>query len=108
MGVPKWKCPSVLHVKIKVGPNWDQHGNAQVGIPRLYLYENKDGSRMGPTWKYPSGNATLDPLGAQVGCKVGPTWAARVGLTTFCPVGPHGAAVGLPMCDTWKSNRQAI
>ena len=48
----------------------------------------------------PNRNATWAPLGAQVGCQVGPTWAAQVGPTTFCPGGPHGAQVGLSMCDT--------
>ena len=52
----------------------------------------------------PNRNATLDPLGAQVGCKVGPTWAAQVGPTTFCLAGPHGAPEGLPMCHTSGSH----
>ena len=31
MGMPKWECPGIAYMKIKMSPNWDHHGNAQIG-----------------------------------------------------------------------------
>ena len=49
-------------MKIKMGPNWDLLGIAQVGMPRCVPCENKDGSQLGPTWDCPSGNAQVCPM----------------------------------------------
>ena len=49
-------------MKIKMGPNWDLHGIAQVGMPRCVPCKNKDGSQLGPTWDCPSGNAQVCPM----------------------------------------------
>ena len=57
--MPKWACPVVSQVKKKKGPNCDQHGNSQVGVPSYVPGENKDGSQLGPTWECPSGSAQV-------------------------------------------------
>ena len=62
MGLHKWEYPGVSHMKIKMGPNWDLHGIAQVEMPRCVPCENKDGSQLGPTWNCPSGNAQVCPM----------------------------------------------
>ena len=64
MGLPKWEFPDVSQVKKKMGPNWDQHGNAQVGVPKCVpcgpLRQNVVGPtlapHMGPMWAIPLSN----------------------------------------------------
>ena len=53
MGMPKWESHGTSQMKIKVGPTWDQHGHAQVGMPRCVPSENKSGSQLGPYWACP-------------------------------------------------------
>ena len=62
MGMPKRECPCVSHIKKDVGPNWDQHGNAQLGVPKCIPYENKYGSQVGPIWECPNASAQVYPI----------------------------------------------
>ena len=72
MGMPKWEYPGCTHMKIKIGPKWDQHGNAQVGMPRCIPHEKRCGSHGGtnmgmPKWACPSVSHVKN--------YVGPIWA---------------------------------
>ena len=62
MGMSKWACPSVSHIKKGVGHIWDLHGNAQLGVPKCIPYENKYGSQLGTTWDCPIGGAQMYPI----------------------------------------------
>ena len=112
MGMPKWECPAVSQVKIKMGPNWDQHGNAQVGVPKCvpsvlptwdqcgqphFQFETWDplGSEVGSSWKIVRGSQ-LGPTCITHGqTYLGPMWAPRTkrsGSHLGCPSGTHLAA----------------
>ena len=110
MRMPKWECPSGSHAKIKMGPNWDQHGNAKVGAPKCvplglptwdqcgqphFQIETWDplGNEVGSSWKIvrwsqlgptyiKHGQTHIGPCGPAGQNVVGPTWAAHVGPTT--------------------------
>ena len=62
MGMPKWECLLGSHMKIKMGPSWDLHGNAKVRMPRCVPCENKDESQLGPTWECPRENDQVCPI----------------------------------------------
>ena len=85
MGLPKWECPGVSHMKMNMGPNWDLLGIAQVGMLRCAPCENKDGSQLGPTWECPSGSAQVCPM-----------WACQTKCSGSHLGSPHGTNVGNP------------
>ena len=86
MGMPKWECPGVPHVKIKMGPNWDQHGNAHVRMPRCVPCENKDGSQLGPLGIAQVGMSRCVPCENEYGSQLGPTWDCPSGNAQLCPM----------------------
>ena len=94
-------------MKIKVGPNWDVHGNAQVGVLTWVPYENKDGSQLGPTWECQSENA---PVLSHVKIKMSPNWDqhgnAHVRMTRCVPYeNKDGSQLG-PTWDCPSGNAQ--
>ena len=128
MGIPKWECPGVSHVKIKMGPNWDQHGNAQVGSKdgsqffspeKIHILSQdnltqirwiglkkirSNGSQLGPTWECPSGSAQVCPMWAHQtkcsGSHLGSSPLAQCGQPHFQieTWDPLGSEVG----SSWK------
>ena len=101
MGMPKWEYPGCTHMKIKMGPKWDQHGNAQVGMPMLvpigFPGQNVVGpnwaTHMGPMWAILFSNWTWDPLGSEVG----PSWKIERGSQLGPTCITHGQAHSGPM-----------
>ena len=85
MGLPKWECPGVSHMKIKMGPNWDLHGIAQVGMPGCVPNENK----VGPNWDQhghaKEGMPRCDPCENKDGSQLGTTWACLSGKAMVHP-----------------------
>ena len=92
-----------------MGPNWDQHGNAQVGVPKCVpcgpIGQNVVGPtwapHMGPMWATSLSIETWDPLGSEVGS----SWKIVHGSHLGCPSGTHFAAhLGIPVGGLRKKN----
>ena len=106
MRMPKWECPDVSQVKIKMGPNWDQHGNAQVGVPKWFTWDqcrqphlqietwDPLGSEVGSSWKIVCGSQLGPTCITQGQTHLGPMWAPRT---------KQWVPLGLPKWDPLSS-----